>query len=88
MLQSHKAKVETTRARYMLILVLMLMWCVRNSGFDRPYMAKIIRDQGSKICDGIDTLYFHVAYLQWQMVSGVGLGVTATTLVFGQLIWN
>ena len=65
----------------MLILVLMLMRCVRNSGFDRPYMAEarcnvtrgraIIRDQGSEVCEGIDKLHCLVAYLQWQMVGGV-----------------
>ena len=32
----------------------------------------IIRDQGSKICEGIDKQYFLVAYLQWQMVGGIG----------------
>ena len=37
------------------------------------------RDQGSKICKGIDKLHFLVAYLQWQMVGGV-------SLVFSQLI--
>ena len=34
------SKTETIRARYMLILILMLMRCVRNSGFDRRYMAE------------------------------------------------
>ena len=81
------SKTETTRARYTLILVLILMRCVRNSGFDNPYMAKsfVIRDP--RYANG-STLYFHVAYLQWQMVGGVGLGVKAIRLVFGQLIWN
>ena len=37
------------------------------------------RDQGFKICKGIDKLHFLVAYLQWQMVGGV-------SLVFSQLI--
>ena len=27
--------------------------------------------EGSKICEGIDKLYFLVAYLQWQLVGGV-----------------
>ena len=31
-----------------------------------------ICDQGSKICERIDKQYFLVAYLQWQMVGGVG----------------
>ena len=57
----------------MLILVLMLMRCLRNSGFDRRDMAEValgmrdvmsqekepsLGDQGYKICEGIDTLYF------------------------------
>ena len=33
-------KTETTRARYMLNLVCMLMRCLRNSGFDRRYMVE------------------------------------------------
>ena len=32
----------------------------------------IIRDQGSKIYEGIDKRQFLVSYLQWQMVGGVG----------------
>ena len=70
----------------MLILVLMiLMLCLRKSGFDRRYMAEAalaMRDVMSReeepsivISDprheGIDKLYFLLAYLQWQMVGGV-----------------
>ena len=66
------SKTETTRARYRLMLVLMLMRCLRNSGFDRPYMATsfVIRDP-RYVKESAN--YFHVAYLQWQMV-GVGRG--------------
>ena len=72
MIQSHKAKTETTSVRYMLILVRMLMRCVRNSGFDRPYMAKsfVIRDpryaMGSTHC----TSMLHIFNGRWL----VGLG--------------
>ena len=31
----------------------------------------IIRDQVSKICEGINKLHFLVAYIQWEMVGGV-----------------
>ena len=70
----------------MLILVLMLMRCVRNSGFDRPYMAKsfVIRDpryvKESTNCTSMLHI-FNGRYL-------VGLGITAMSLLFGELIWN
>ena len=28
--------------------------------------------EGSKICEGIDKLYFLIAYLQWQTFGGIG----------------
>ena len=37
-----QTKMETTRARYMLILVRMLMQCLRKSGFDRRHMAEAV----------------------------------------------
>ena len=36
-----------------------------------PYTTAIIRDQGSKIREGIDKQYFRVAYLQRQMAGGI-----------------
>ena len=88
MIRSHRAKRKTTLARYILILVRMMMRCLRNSGFYRRATygrgslgnarcnvtrgRAIIRDQGSKICEGIDKQYFVVAYFQWQMFGGVG----------------
>ena len=46
MVQSHAAKRRQPGLDIMLILVLMLMRCLRNRGFDRPYMATsfVIRD--------------------------------------------
>ena len=40
MIQSHTAKTETTRARYMLIMVLMVMRVLRKTGCDRRHMAE------------------------------------------------
>ena len=63
MLQSHTTKRRQPERGIMLISVLMLMRCVRNSGCDRPYMATsfVIRDPR----------YVNVGYLQWQMVGAV-----------------
>ena len=55
----------------MLILVLMLMRCMRNSGFDRPYMAKSVVIRDPRYVKESTNCTFHVAYLQWQMVGGV-----------------
>ena len=55
-----------------LILVLMMMRCLRNSGFDRPNMAKsfVIRDPKYEMRSPNCTSMLHI-YIQWQMVSWV-----------------
>ena len=66
------SKTETTRARYMLILVLLLMRCVRNSVFDRLYMAQsfVIRDPRYEMGSPNCTSMLHIFNGRWL----VGLG--------------
>ena len=93
------SKTETTRARYMLVLVRMLMRCLRKSGFDRRHMAEAalaIRDVMSReeeppfvIKDPIYVKESTNTTTLLHICNGswlVGLGVIAIRFVFGQLI--
>ena len=85
-------------ALYMLILVCMLMRCLRNSGFDRLYMAEAalaMRDVTSRE-DETSLVIKDPRYVKestnttsvLHIFKGIwllGLGVMAMSLVFGQL---